>query len=77
MQNFQVLVRDLLRHQGAIQVPTPEDLAPTILSLQSDPTRKATLVANGQAILARHLGATDRTCDVLDQTAGKPRRRVP
>ncbi len=65
MQNFQVLVRDLLRHDAAIQVPGPETLASTILALQSDPAQKAALIRNGQAVLIRHLGATDRTCSLL------------
>ncbi len=65
MQNFQVLTRDLIRHEGAIQVQTDSDLAPTILALQSDPSRAEALVANGRAVLDRHIGATDRTCGVL------------
>ncbi len=69
MQNFQVLVRDLVRHDGAVQLPDADALVPALTDLAADPDRRRELVANGQPIVARHLGATDRTCDLIEHHA--------
>ncbi len=66
MQNFQVLVRDLVRHHGARQLTSSDQLVPTLNELLADPAARAALVDNGQAVVARHLGATDRTCDQIE-----------
>ena len=59
------LTRDLTRNHGAIQISTDSDLAPAIQHLSSNPTLAAQTVANGQAVLQRHLGATLRTTAIL------------
>ncbi len=66
MQNFQVLVRDLVRNQGARQLASTNQLVPALSELLADSNARAALVENGQAVIARHLGATDRTCEKIE-----------
>jgi len=65
MQNFDLLVRQLVRAQGLIQIPDEAALEREASRLLSDPTARASLVEHGQAIIASHRGATDRTCDAI------------
>jgi 3-deoxy-D-manno-octulosonic-acid transferase len=65
MQNFAILVRGLLRAGGAKQIHGESDLAPALRVLLLDADARATLVRNGQSVIASHRGATDRTCDIV------------
>ncbi|MDD5200842.1 MAG: 3-deoxy-D-manno-octulosonic acid transferase [Terrimicrobiaceae bacterium] len=65
MQNFAILVRGLLRARGAVQVSDETELAGMLAQLLNDEAARAALVRNGQAVIATHRGATDRTCDAL------------
>ncbi len=78
MKNFQLLVDKLVRSGGIIQVETPDDLPETLGRLFRSPQECATLVSRGQAVIASHRGATDRTCAVIEkfsnrhQTSSRP-----
>lgn len=65
MQNFAVLMHGLLRAKGIEQVRDESALATEAARLLRDPAARDTLARNGQAVIASHRGATDRTCDVL------------
>jgi 3-deoxy-D-manno-octulosonic-acid transferase len=65
MRNFDVLVRQLVRHHGIVQVDSAAAIAPAATALLSSPERRNQLVANGRNVIASHRGATRRTCDVI------------
>lgn len=65
MRNFDVLVRQLVREEGLVQVADRSALKSSLLDLLGDPARRAKLVENGRRVIASHEGATARTCDVL------------
>jgi 3-deoxy-D-manno-octulosonic-acid transferase len=61
MENFSALAQALVAHEAAIQVPDPSSLQEKIAWLLRDREAAVRLVANAQAVLARHSGATART----------------
>jgi 3-deoxy-D-manno-octulosonic-acid transferase len=65
MQNFALLVQGLLRHEGAVEVPDEAALPAAVARLLRDAGERERLVHNGQAVIASHRDATDRTCEVL------------
>jgi len=65
MENFQSLVRQFLAVGGALQVPDELGLIQEIEGLLADPSRGETLVGKARAVLAVHLGATQRTANLL------------
>lgn len=65
MQNFALLVQGLLRHEGAAEVLDETSLPAAISRLLRNAGEREHLVRNGQAVIASHRGATDRTCEVL------------
>ncbi|MGH8048071.1 MAG: 3-deoxy-D-manno-octulosonic acid transferase, partial [Chthoniobacterales bacterium] len=65
MQNFAILVHGLLHAGGAVQIPNEASLPENLARLLRNADTRATLVRNGQAVIASHRGATDRTCDML------------
>ena len=72
MQNFAVLVHGLIHGQGAVQVPDEAALPTALAPLLGDAGARATLVRNGQAVIASHRGATDRTCEILSALRAAP-----
>lgn len=67
MQNFELLVAQLLREQGAVQVADEGDLLVKMEDLFCDEAKRAALAANGVECLKVHGGATRRTADLLEQ----------
>lgn len=65
MENFQSLVRQFLAADGAIQVPDEDGLTEAVESLLADPAQGTTLVTKARAVLQVHLGAYQRTVDLL------------
>lgn len=65
MQNFGVLVRQLVAEGGAIQVSDPAGLRDTVRRLLADPDKRRDMVSRGMACLAVHDGATRRTVELL------------
>lgn len=71
MQNFRVLVDQLLREGGAAQVRTRQDLIDTVSALLDNPARAEHMVREAHQCLHVHAGATARTADiVLSDTSG-------
>ena len=58
MENFSALAQALVANEAAIQVPDPDSLREKIAWLLRDREAALRLVANAQAVLARHSGAT-------------------
>ena len=65
MENFSTLAQALVEREAAIQVPDPSSLQEKISWLLRDREAAARLVANAQAVLAQHSGATARTAALL------------
>jgi 3-deoxy-D-manno-octulosonic-acid transferase len=65
MQNFELLTRRLVENGGVAQVSSAGELRATLARLLRAPAERADLIARGQAVIASHRGATDRTCDVI------------
>jgi 3-deoxy-D-manno-octulosonic-acid transferase len=61
MENFSTLARALVANEAAIQVDDPNALQEKIAWLLRDREAALRLVANAQAVLASHSGATGRT----------------
>ena len=61
MENFSALSRALVANEAAIQILDPNALEEKIAWLLRDREAALRLVANAQAVLARHSGATRRT----------------
>src|SRR5450755_1036106 len=61
MENFSALAQALVANEAAIQILDPNSLQEKIAWLLRDREAAWRLVANAQAVLARHSGATDRT----------------
>jgi 3-deoxy-D-manno-octulosonic-acid transferase len=75
MENFSTLARALVANEAAIQIPDPNALREKIAWLLRDRPAALRLVANAQAVLARHRGATGRTATLvtnLESTAPSP-----
>lgn len=65
MENFAALARDLVTHDGAVQVETPDALLTAMRDLLRDGEKRSRLVTNAKSVLAAHHGATARTADLL------------
>ncbi len=65
MENFSALARALIANNAAIQVPDSDSLLKKIAWLLRDREAASRLVANAQAVLARHSGATRRTAKLV------------
>lgn len=69
MENFDALVRALLKHGGALQVPGFPDLIDPCTELLEDPDLRIRIIEKGLAALRPHQGATDRTVAAILDTA--------
>ncbi len=65
MENFPTLSAQLVREQGARQVPDAEALEVTLRDLLGNADKRRELAANGAKCLAGHRGATARTVQKL------------
>ena len=67
MENFSALARALVANEAAVQIRDPNSLQQKITWLLRDREAALRLVANAQAVLARHSGATERTAAIVMQ----------
>jgi 3-deoxy-D-manno-octulosonic-acid transferase len=65
MENFSALAQALVANEAAVQVRDPNSLQQQIAWLLRDREAALRLVANAQAVLARHSGATARTAALV------------
>jgi 3-deoxy-D-manno-octulosonic-acid transferase len=65
MENFSALAQALVANKAAVQVRDPNSLQQQIAWLLRDREAAFRLIANAQAVLARHTGATARTADLV------------
>jgi len=65
MRNFDVLVRQLVRKNGIVQVGSEIEVTDAVATLMASADARSQLVAHGQQVIASHRGATGRTCDVI------------
>ena len=65
MENFAEIVDAFLANGAAIQVRSERELEQTIVSLMSDPVRRARLGAAARALVDANRGARDRTLAVI------------
>jgi 3-deoxy-D-manno-octulosonic-acid transferase len=65
MENFSALAQALVTNRAAIQILDPNALQEKITWLLRDREAALRLVANAQAVLARHSGATGRTATLI------------
>jgi 3-deoxy-D-manno-octulosonic-acid transferase len=67
MENFSALAQALVANEAAVQIRDPNSLQQKITWLLRDREAALRLVANAQAVLARHSGATERTAAIVMQ----------
>jgi len=67
MENFSALAQALVANEGVVQIRDPNSLQQKITWLLRDRDAALRLVANAQAVLARHSGATERTAAIVMQ----------
>jgi 3-deoxy-D-manno-octulosonic-acid transferase len=65
MENFSALAQALVANKAGVQVRDPNSLQQQIAWLLRDREAALQLVANAQAVLARHRGATARTAEIV------------
>ena len=67
MENFSALAQALVANEAVVQIRDPNSLQQQISWLLRDRQAALRLVANAQAVLARHRGATERTAAIVMQ----------
>jgi 3-deoxy-D-manno-octulosonic-acid transferase len=67
MENFSALAQALVANEAAIQIHDPNSLQEKIAWLLRDRDAATRMVANAQAVLARHSGATARTALLVQE----------
>ena len=75
MENFAEIAEAFLRHQAAVQVQSPADLATVIVRLAGDPVERARLGAAARALVEANRGAKPRTLDAIAQILPPPGSR--
>lgn len=65
MSNFRDIAHTFLSNHAAVQVTSEDDLCDTLVSLMSDPVRRARLGAAARALVAANRGAKDKSIRVL------------
>jgi 3-deoxy-D-manno-octulosonic-acid transferase len=65
MENFGEIAETFLANGAAIQIRTDRELEDTVVSLMSDPVRRARLGAAARALVEANRGAKDRTLAVI------------
>jgi 3-deoxy-D-manno-octulosonic-acid transferase len=74
MENFLILVAQLVRAQGIVQVPEAGALEGAMRELLSNEQKRSALAANGAKCLTAHRGATGRTCVAILQSMASTAR---
>jgi 3-deoxy-D-manno-octulosonic-acid transferase len=65
MQNFGEIAQTFLKNGAAVQVRSERELEDAVVSLMSDPVRRARLGAAARALVEANRGAKDRTVDAI------------
>jgi 3-deoxy-D-manno-octulosonic-acid transferase len=65
MENFAEIAHAFLANAAAIQVRSEHELNETLVSLMTDPVRRARLGAAARALVEANRGATDKSMAVL------------
>jgi len=73
MENFAQLAKELIAHDGAVEVHDARELQAAVARLLENPDARTSLVTKAEEVLARHRGATARTVDVLEELPRKSR----
>jgi 3-deoxy-D-manno-octulosonic-acid transferase len=76
MQNFAEINEAFLASGAAIQVRSDRELEETIVSLMSDPVRRARLGAAARALVEARRGATEKTLAVVEELLPRRERRA-
>ena len=71
-QNFKDIYTALLRHKGAIEVRTSQDVAAAVASLYADPNSLAGMKTGAAAAMQSLGGALERTVEALEPFLAKP-----
>ncbi|MBE0468893.1 MAG: lipid IV(A) 3-deoxy-D-manno-octulosonic acid transferase [Methyloprofundus sp.] len=66
MQNVELLAKQLLEAQGAIQCATESDIVLAITQMIEDPQEKRRLISNAQVFVEKNNGAIGRTIALID-----------
>ena len=65
MENFQAVVDQLLRVNGAVQIADERGLFSAVENLLSDPARRAAVAGNAILAVEKHQGATQKTVELI------------
>jgi len=65
MSNFEAIVREFLRQNGAIQVKNAEALEQAVSFLLENPHEASELGRHAVAVVRQNLGAVERTVEML------------
>lgn len=65
MRKYPEIARRFIQEDAAVQVRDPAELERVIAQLLSDPERRAALGRNAKTVVENHLGAIDRTVDMI------------
>lgn len=66
MRNFIDPARELLTHEGAIQVARPEDLLPVLARLLDDPAARLRIASQGRNAVLANQGTIDNSLNLLE-----------
>jgi 3-deoxy-D-manno-octulosonic-acid transferase len=77
MENFQAVVDQLLRVNGAVQIADERELFSAVENLLSDPARRDAVAGNAILAVEKHQGATQKTVElILASRRAIPRNHV-
>ncbi len=66
MRNFDVLIRQLVRHDGIVQISNPSELIAAAAALIASPEARHQMISLGSGVIESHRGSTARTCEVAE-----------
>jgi 3-deoxy-D-manno-octulosonic-acid transferase len=66
MRNFDVLVSQLVRHDGLVQISDSSELTAAAAELIVSPDLRQRMVLRGQDVIESHRGSTARTCEITE-----------
>jgi len=66
MRNFDVLVSQLVRHDGLVQISDSSELTAAAAELIVSPDLRQRMVLRGQDVIESHRGSTARTCEIVE-----------
>jgi 3-deoxy-D-manno-octulosonic-acid transferase len=76
MQNFKEIADTFVANGAALQVQSDRELEETLLTLLTDPVRRARLGAAARALVEANRGAKEKTLAVIAELAPSPSRGV-